>query len=167
MAILNIDGILQYCLKQYYKWQGDKCILTQAEANELCESPKLDMADQFANAANLMLTAIFYHCLLPISIPIAMAGLFLNYWVSKYHFLRRISMPDQLSSLMPTFFANLLPYFAFLWSLDLMLFYRTLYTQLFGLSGTTKVAPALVVLAVTVIMILLPVRSCINRCYES
>jgi len=49
----------------------------------LCEGPRLDMANQFANIANLILTAIFFHPLLPLSIPIAFAGLFVNYWASK------------------------------------------------------------------------------------
>jgi hypothetical protein len=167
VAILNIGGIKQSIFKRYYKMQGKKCILTQAEANELCESPKIDMADQFSGAANLLLTAIFFHPLLPISIPIAMIGLLFNYWVSKYNFLRKISIPEQLSSLMPSFFANLLPYFAFLWSLDLLLFYRTLYSQLFGITQITKVAPALAVLVLTILMILLPIRTCINKCFEN
>ena len=141
--------------------------MTQAECNELYESTKLDMADQFANTANLLMTAIFFHSLLPISIPIAMAGLLLNYWISKYKFLRTITMPDQLSSLMPSFFANLLPYFAFLWALDLLLFYRTLYRQLFGIYSIGKMAPALVALAFSIFMILFPVRTCINKYYES
>jgi hypothetical protein len=104
---------------------------------------------------------------LPISIPIAFVGLLLNYWVSKYILLRRMRIPDQMSSLMPTFFANLLPYFAFIWSLDLLLFYRTLYRELFFLEKFSKVLPALVILAFTILMILLPVRSCINKCHEN
>jgi hypothetical protein len=91
------------------------------------------MADTFSNTANILLTAVFFHPLLPISIPIAFAGLFANYWVNKYTFLRRIRTPEQLSSLMPTFFANLIPYFALIWALDLLLFYRTLYSELFNL----------------------------------
>jgi hypothetical protein len=49
----------------------------------LWEGPRLDMANQFANIANLLLTAIFFHPLLPISIPIALVGLILNYWANK------------------------------------------------------------------------------------
>ena len=127
MQIFDVGVFKKFIFRVYYKWQGEKCILTQAEANELFEGPPLDMADQFANTANLILSAIFFHPLLPISIPIALVGLLLNYWVSKYILLRRMRIPDQMSSLMPTFFANLLPYFAFIWSLDLLLFYRTLY----------------------------------------
>jgi len=90
----------------------------------------------------------------------------LNYWANKYVFLRRMRVPEQLSSLMPTFFANLIPYFALIWSLDLLLFYRTLYNDLFNVSNSTKAAPALSVLIIAIIMILIPIRSCINKCYE-
>jgi hypothetical protein len=42
------------------------------------------MADVFANAGNLILTATFFHPLLPLSIPIAFLGFSLSYWVNKY-----------------------------------------------------------------------------------
>ena len=75
-------------------------------------------------------------------------------------------VPEQLSSLMPTFFANLIPYYALIWSLDLMLFYRTLFNELFGVSSPVKAAPALGILIFTIFIILLPIRSFINRCHE-
>ena len=124
------------------------------------------MANQFANTANILLTAIFFHPLLPVSIPIAFLGMICNYWANKYVFLRRLRVPEQLSSLMPTFFANLIPYFALIWALDLLLFYRTLYDELFKVSNSPKTAPALGILIFAIIMILIPIRSCINRCHE-
>lgn len=75
-------------------------------------------------------------------------------------------VPEQLSSLMPTFFANLIPYYALIWSLDLLLFYRTLFDELFGESSSVNAAPALGVLIFSIILILLPIRSFINRCHE-
>jgi len=124
------------------------------------------MANEYANTAYILLTALFFHPILPISIPIAMMGMILNYWADKYVFLRRIRVPEQLSSMMPTFFASLVPFFALIWSLDLLLFYRTLFNELFQKPETSKVAPALGILIFTIILILLPVRSCINRCHE-
>lgn len=75
-------------------------------------------------------------------------------------------LPEQLSSLMPTFFANFIPYIALIWALDLLLFYRTLYTELFGVKDYTKTLPALAILAFAIFLILLPIRSCINKIYE-
>lgn len=41
------------------------------------------MANNLANTANLFLTAIFFHPLLPISIHIALLGFFMSYWIDK------------------------------------------------------------------------------------
>lgn len=90
------------------------------------------MANRFANTGNLFLTAVFFHPLLPISIPIAGCGLFFSYWVDKYLLLRRHRTPEQMSGMMAHFFADFIPAWAFLWSLNLLLFYRTLYREYFG-----------------------------------
>jgi hypothetical protein len=123
------------------------------------------MANVFANSANLLLTALFFHPLLPLSIPIAFAGFFCSYWVNKYVFLRRIKRPEEMSGMMATFFANLLPEIALIWALSLALFYRRLYLDLFeGTQG--RILPAWVMFGIACFFILLPVRTCINRCFN-
>lgn len=57
--------------------------MTQIEANELFEGPRLDMASRIANTGNLFLVSIFFHPLLPITIPIALIGFIFSYWVDK------------------------------------------------------------------------------------
>ena len=47
------------------------------------ESPTLDMANTFANTANLMLCSIFYQPIFPMAIPIATVGLACQYWTFK------------------------------------------------------------------------------------
>lgn len=75
--------------------------------------------------------------------------------------------PEQMSSMMALFFSNLIPYFIFLWSLGLLLFYRTLYSDMFAVQQPfTKTFPALVILVLALIFLLLPIRSCINKCYQ-
>ncbi len=49
----------------------------------LFEGPKLDMLNQFSNTANLILTAIFFHPLFPLAIPIAFVVIVVNYWANK------------------------------------------------------------------------------------
>lgn len=49
----------------------------------LFESPTLDMANTFANTANLMLCSIFYTPIFPMAIPIATVGLACQYWTFK------------------------------------------------------------------------------------
>lgn len=81
---MNIGGNI----KRFMAWRelkkGKESRITQLEANKLLEGPQLMMADVFANAGNLILTATFFHPLLPLSIPIAFLGFSLSYWVNKY-----------------------------------------------------------------------------------
>lgn len=74
--------------------------------------------------------------------------------------------PEQMSGLMAKFFANLLPYIAMLWSVVLVLFYRTLYKEVFGLEGVEIILPPLAAVALAGLLILLPIRTCINKCFE-
>ncbi len=74
--------------------------------------------------------------------------------------------PEQMSGLMAKFFGSLLPFFALLWAIDLLLFYRTLYRELFGITELTKLIPPLGAIGVAILLILLPIRTCINKCYE-
>lgn len=65
---------------------------------------------------------------------------------------------------MAKFIANLLPYFAFLWSLNLLLFYRTLYTEYTTDDPKNKLIVPYVIIGITSLFILLPIRTIINRC---
>ena len=58
----------------------------------------------------------------------------------------------------------MLPYFAFLWALSLVLFYNTLYKELYDKSAFKYVLPPLIILIAVIVFIILPIRSCINRC---
>ena len=70
-----------------------------------------------------------------------------------------------MSSLMAKFFANTLPYIAMLWSVVLLLFYRTLYRDLFGNTDFSKVIPPLAAVVLAGILLILPIRTCINKCH--
>jgi hypothetical protein len=56
--------------------------------DRMYESPTLDMANTFANTANLMLCSIFYQPLFPLAIPIATLGLACQYWTFKVNFFQ-------------------------------------------------------------------------------
>ena len=73
---------------------GENSTLTQQQANELYEGPKLDMANRFANTSNLFLTTIFYTPLIPIAPIVAMLGTFFSYMIDKWMLVRRHSRPD-------------------------------------------------------------------------
>jgi hypothetical protein len=67
---------------------------------------------------------------------------------------------------MANFFANLLPYIAFLWALSLALFYRTIMTAMSG-EGEVKVIPMWAMLGYCGLFIILPVRHWINKYIKS
>lgn len=71
-----------------------------------------------------------------------------------------------MSGLMARFFANLLPYFSLLWSIDLLLFFRTIYIDIFIVTNFSKILPPLAAVLFTIFLILLPIRTFINRCSE-
>lgn len=41
------------------------------------------MANMFANVINLIMSALFFHSLMPLAIPVGFIGLLLTYWVDK------------------------------------------------------------------------------------
>jgi len=139
--------------------------MTQIDANKLYEGPQLLMSNVFANAGNLILTATFFHPLLPISIPIAFIGFILYYWVNKYTLLRVVERPEEMSGLIPIFFANLMPFIAFFWALSLALFYNTLFRDTFKESSSIAKRDTVLwtVLGFCVFFLLIPVRTIINR----
>lgn len=125
------------------------------------------MANRYSNTANLFLTAIFFSPLLPISIPIALVGFIFSYWIDKIMLLRRHNIPEQMSGLMAKFIANLLPYFAFLWSLNLLLFYRKMYEEYEVEDRNLRMICPIVVISITSCFIVLPIRTIINKCLSN
>jgi hypothetical protein len=130
------------------------------------------MANRFANTANLFLTTIFYTPLIPIAPIIAMLGTFFGYMIDKWMLLRRHKQPEQLSALMPKFFANLLPYFIWLYALSNFLFigrveneYQIEYADTANeLNDSEANIMPLVMFAIISFYIFFPVRLLINKC---
>jgi uncharacterized protein YbaA (DUF1428 family) len=165
LYIIDFGVIVSMLKRWYYKGQGEKCLLTQAEANEMFQGPALDMANQFANIINLIMSAFFFHSMLPLALPIGCVGLFANYWANKIVFLRRNRAPDQLSGMMAKFFANFIPFIALLWSLDSVIVYNILYKEVFYIHSIRKVAPSLACILFVILFLILPIRTLINRLF--
>lgn len=124
------------------------------------------MANLLSITATLVLTSLFYAPLIPIAVPIALLGLLLSYWVEKFNLLRVHRVPEMLNGVLPIFFSNLLPYFAFLWSI---MFYST-FNQFISLTEEKEQRKAsarvlsFVALGLSAAFILFPIRSIINWC---
>ncbi|CDW71822.1 phage head-tail family partial [Stylonychia lemnae] len=167
LYLFDVFYLIRVIKRFFARRAGANSVLTQEDANNLWEGPPLDMANRYSNTANLFLTAVFFHPLLPVSIPIALCGCFFSYWIDKTLLLRRHKLPEQMSGLMAKFIANLLPYFAFLWSLNLLLFYRTLYKDFYKGETQGKLIVPYAIIATCSLFILLPVRTLINKCLEN
>ncbi len=68
-----------------------------------------------------------------------------------------------MSDMMALFFAKLIPYFAFLWALSLLLFYRTIYHDMFEIKDpASNVSPALTMCLICALIVILPLKGCIR-----
>jgi hypothetical protein len=87
------------------------------------------MANRLANTANLFLVCIFYAPLIPLAPFLAFLGMLFGYCVDKYLLLRRHERPEEMSGMMVHFFANLLPFMAFIWALSNYLYTRRIFNE--------------------------------------
>jgi hypothetical protein len=174
MELLNIQKWVKWWKIRGEKAKGEDCTMTQQEANKLCEGPNIDAANVISNFMNMIMTCIFYSPLIPHAIPLALISTFINYWIVKYKLLRVYKMPDMFSDLMATFFSNFMPWIVLTWTLAISFFYlrtaeewnhlitdekKKLFSKNFSIF-------ALVTLGISVLCIVLPLRTFINRCVD-
>jgi hypothetical protein len=119
-----------YFLKKISVWRemrkGIESKLTQREANELFEGPKLDMATTYSKTGLLFLLVCLYTPILPILPLLALVGVFIQYWVEKYLLLRRYSVPEAMGSEMAKFYSSLIPYGMLLYAISNFIFLNEL-----------------------------------------
>ncbi len=126
------------------------------------------MADIFSETANVFLTAVFFQPLMPFAIPLAFAGFVINYWINKFNLLYLVKRPEEMSDLLPLFFANLIPVIALVWSLSLALFYMNAFEDFIQASADFDYTiPLWIMLGFTFMFNLIPIRSMINKSFES
>ena len=82
----------------------------------------MDAANNISNFMVLIMTCIFYSPIIPLAIPLALAGSIINYWAYKYMLLRVHKMPEMFSEMMATFFANFMPLVLVVWGLSFCIF---------------------------------------------
>jgi hypothetical protein len=97
---------------------GKDVVMTQADANKLCEGPAIDIPNILSKYFVLIMTSIFYAPLIPAAIPIAMFGSLSTYFSYKYMLLRVHKMPEMFGELMATFFASLMPVILVIWAIS-------------------------------------------------
>jgi hypothetical protein len=68
--------------------------MTQREANKLVEHPPFDVENSISDMMNLILSCLFYAPLVPLAMPLCMAGILVNYIVVKFQLACLNKMPD-------------------------------------------------------------------------
>lgn len=80
-------------IKRFLLSHGKLREYSQAEANAVFQGPYFDLAISYASLIRQVWFSAFYAPILPISSLMSLVGLFLTYYVTKYHLLRRCSVP--------------------------------------------------------------------------
>lgn len=124
LYLMNLPGCRKAYKKTKEKSKGDQCMLTQKEANFLCEATQVDTANNMSNYMNYIMTCIFFSPIVPLAMPAALVGSFVFYWAFKYRLLRTHAMPNMFSRALTISFANWLPAIPFIWALSLLTILR-------------------------------------------
>lgn len=95
--LMDPDYFLMLMKKWFYKRQSSKCLLTQQEANDICEYPRHEIERSYADIMTMMYVTIFYSTVVPLGQIIGIVGLIFYYWVEKYIVLRRKTIKKTLS----------------------------------------------------------------------
>jgi hypothetical protein len=109
LYLFNIGYLLKKIKICLEKRKGVNSKLTQRQANELFEGPKVDMAMLYSRTGMLYLLICFYTPMIPGIAMIGVLGIFLQYWVEKYLLLRRHKVPEAMGSAMAKFYSSLIP----------------------------------------------------------
>ena len=71
-----------------------------------------------------------------------------------------------MSGTMVFFMANLVPFFAFLWALSLVLFNKTLYKHFYNDEAENKLIVPIIIVAIAAFEQIIPIRTIINKCLD-
>lgn len=90
------DVVYLFSLFKWSRLRGQKenCTLTQQEANIALEPYEVSMISKFSQTINMMFYTAFYVIFFPPGILITLAGLILQYWVSKVGFCANVVSDD-------------------------------------------------------------------------
>ena len=107
--------------------------MTQREANKLVEHPPFDVENSISDMMNLILSCLFYAPLVPLAMPLCMAGILVNYIVVKFQLACLNKMPDDFGPELTMYFADLIPYATIVLAIGYMMFSAMLYASTINL----------------------------------
>jgi hypothetical protein len=91
---LNPFHLMRWLKRRTITSQGDKCLLTQREANFWFEGPPFDIAQRYANHLNTLMLSIFFMPMLPLSLVAGGLAMTFAYITEKYLLYRRHAAPE-------------------------------------------------------------------------
>lgn len=123
MGTYIVFAWMRGCKRCCEQSKGDESTMTQAEANALYEGGHLDIENNIAGLMNLILSCLWYSPVVPIAIPVAAIGAFLNLFITKYMIVNWYKKPENYGIKLVTVFADLIPYFTVMWAGGMIYFF--------------------------------------------
>ncbi|EGR32796.1 hypothetical protein IMG5_070780 [Ichthyophthirius multifiliis] len=113
-----------------YKKQGQKCLLTQQQANKLHELPSYEIEIGYVDVLKTMYMTAFYCPLIPLGLIFSFIGIFIYYWTHKFAFLNFKTVNKQMSSKLSVEMTEYLEYTIFIFAVSNSLFTYYTYNQI-------------------------------------
>jgi len=87
---LNIAYLMKEYKRKNCKKLGEKCPLTQSQANKLWENPSFPIQSASAILINTIWFTAFYASLIPLGMVFSLICLIYEYWIFKVFYLKNI-----------------------------------------------------------------------------
>lgn len=141
---LNLFYYYKLCRRMKIIRQGDRCLKTQYQVNQIFEDPIFDVGYRYALVNKTIMITIFFSSFFPVSLFFGLIALMIIYLSYKYDFIKRSQLPNTLSAkfheqiistimICPViYFIGFMVNIGFLYDLSCqnVQFYATIYTSL-------------------------------------
>jgi hypothetical protein len=131
LSLVSPAGLVRWLQRKKAIREGNQCMLTQLEANQLMEGLPINMPNLCAGLMKTFLLSLMYAPVLPLGLVIGLVGILLQYWVNKYMLLRRHCRPVRLSDELDEVMLQFIPLGCAAYSASTCYFYYDLSTDLY------------------------------------
>ena len=125
-TFIDFPHFIKLGRRQYYKYLGNQCSMTQIQANTFWENNPIMISKRYSMVLILLLLSLFYGPIYPGVSLQCLVGLFFMEVVIRYILLRRCTFKIQIGKGLPQWIADFIPAGIFLYSLMNFLFYRAI-----------------------------------------
>ena len=168
--VLTVFFDPEWLLKRLQRWwvsrKGDKNNLTQAEANELFEGADYEIEERYGYLVSTFVLQCMYAGALPMTTPIVIIGMIINYWADKQFFLRRVALPHSLGNTVQKEMTEYLEWGPLFYAIGNAMYYYSIQdsTNAYVFDATSSTMLLIYLFAaISILNMWLPMES-INRC---